>query len=319
MKKYQSRILIALLVLLSAKVLLPQLDSLRESIQALQNADFAWIFLGILVFFSGVPILAVQFTALAFKKLVLLLTLRVEAATMFVNKIVPNGVGTISLNAFYLVKKDHTPIQAASVLTVNTLTSLIAYIAIIIAALIASPLNLSIVAAGKIPLDTILFVLLLLVGAAFILYRIKSIREKIRQTLHDVRRGIATYKTRPKSVIIALIFNGLGTSVNVLTIVFAAHAVGIEVSFANALLAYTFGNIASALVPTPGGIGSTEAGIYSGLVLVGLNPTDSMTVTLLYRLISYWLPILPGYYFFWGLKKDLLADYSVRKHKTKSV
>lgn len=317
MKKYQSRILIVLLILLCAKVLLPQLDSLRESIQALRGADFTWIFLGILVFFAGVPILAVQFTALAFKKLVLLLTLRVEAATMFVNKIVPNGVGTISLNAFYLVKKGHTPIQATSVLTVNTLTSLTAYIVIIIVALIISPLNLSVLESAQIPLDAVLFVLLLVVAACFVLYRIKHVREKIRQTLHNIRLGVATYKTRPKSVITALIFNGLGTSVNVLTIVFAAHAVGIEVSFANALLAYTFGNIASALVPTPGGIGSTEAGIYSGLVLVGLNPTDSMTVTLLYRLISYWLPILPGYYFFWSLKKDLLADYSVRGHKHK--
>lgn len=317
MKKYQSRILITLLVLLSAKVLLPQLDSLRDSIQALQSADLAWIFLGILVYFSGVPILAVQFTALAFKKLVFLLTLRVEAATLFVNKIVPNGVGTISLNAFYLVKKDHTPIQAASALTVNTLTSLTAYIAIIILALIASTLDLSIIRSVKVPLDTVFFILLLLIGAGFMLYRIKNVREKIRQTLHDVRRSIATYKNRPKSVITALIFNGLGTSVNVLTIVFSAHAVGIELSFANALLAYTLGNIASALIPTPGGIGSIEAGIYSGLVLVGLNPTDSMTVTLLYRLISYWLPILPGYFFFWGLKKDLLADYSVRGHKPK--
>lgn len=319
MKKYQSRILIVLLVLLSAKVLLPQLDSLRESIQALQSADLSWILLGILVFFSGVPILAVQFTALAFRKLVFLLTLRVQAATLFVNKILPNGVGTISLNAYYLVKKGHTPSQATSVLTVNTLTSLTAYITIIIAALLVSPLNLSLIASAKIPIDTVLFLVLLLIGAGFILYRVRRIREKIRQVLHNLRRDISTYKARPKSVLVALIFNGMGTSVNVLTIMFAAHAVGIEVSFANALLAYTFGNIASAIVPTPGGIGSIEAGIYSGLVLVGLDPTDSMTVTLLYRLISYWLPILPGYFFFWSLKKDLLADYSPGGRKSKKA
>lgn len=316
MKKYRSIILFALLILLAARVLIPQLDSFVDSLHALQDADPAWIFLGILAYFSGIFILAVQFTALSFKQLVFNLTLRVQAATMFVNKILPNGVGTISLNAFYLSKKDHTPSQTTTVLTVNSITSLISYTSIIIVSLLVSPIDLSILSSADIPIEAILFVLLLTVGAVFALWRVGSIRTKVRQGWHALTTEMATYKSRPRSIVIALIFNALGTSANVITIVFAAHAIGIDLPFSSALLAYTFGNIAAALIPTPGGIGSSEAGIYSGLLLVGVDSTDAMTITLLFRLISYWLPILPGYYFFWGLKKDLLADYSIKGNKS---
>ena len=313
MKKYKSYIFTVLIALLILRVIVPQLDSFAESLQALKDANLWWVFLGIALYFSGVLILAVQFMVLAFKKLVFGLTARVQGATLFVNKIVPNGVGTISLNAYYFVKRGHTAGQTTSILAMNSITSLIAYIILILLSFAFSPLNLSLLTTANIPINTILFLAVLLFGAGYVLYSATGLKKKIHKAWKDIRTNMASYKTRPKSVLVAMIFNGLGTSANIITLVLAAKAVGVDVSFANALLAYTFGNIASALVPTPGGIGSAEAGIYSGLVLVGIDGTDAMTVTLLYRLITYWIPILPGYYFFWGLKKDLLSGYSIKK------
>jgi uncharacterized protein (TIRG00374 family) len=315
MKKYKSYIFTILILLLILRVIVPQFDSFVESLQALKTAELQWIFMGIIIYFSGIPVLALQFTALAFKKLVFKLTLRVEAATLFANKLVPNGVGTISLNAFYLVKKNHTPSQATSILTMNTITSFVAYMSLIIFALVSSPLDLSLLSTADIPINAILFLLLLLFGACYTIYRATSLKDKIQKAWVDIRGNLISYKQRPKSVVIGLFCNGLGSSISIIAIMLSAKAIGIDLSFANALVAYTFGNIAAALVPTPGGIGSAEAGIYSGLVLVGINGTEAMTITLLYRLISYWIPILPGYYFFWGLKKDLLADYSIKRQK----
>jgi hypothetical protein len=57
------------------------------------------------------------------------------------------------------------------------------------------------------------------------------------------------------------------------------------------LLAYTSAELL-ALVPfTPGGLGFVEAGLAGTLTLAGLPGGDALAATLLYRLVSYWLPV----------------------------
>ena len=60
------------------------------------------------------------------------------------------------------------------------------------------------------------------------------------------------------------------------------------------LLAYVL-SLALALVPiTPGGLGFVEAGLTSILVLAGVDSDQAVIATLLYRLVSFWLPIPLG-------------------------
>jgi uncharacterized protein (TIRG00374 family) len=50
-----------------------------------------------------------------------------------------------------------------------------------------------------------------------------------------------------------------------------------------------------ALIPlTPGGLGFVEAGLVGTLTLAGVHANDALTATLLYRLVSYWLPLPAG-------------------------
>ena len=45
---------------------------------------------------------------------------------------------------------------------------------------------------------------------------------------------------------------------------------------------------------TPGGLGFVEAGLVGTLTLAGVPASDAVAATLLYRLLSYWLPIPLG-------------------------
>jgi uncharacterized protein (TIRG00374 family) len=50
-----------------------------------------------------------------------------------------------------------------------------------------------------------------------------------------------------------------------------------------------------ALIPlTPGGLGFVEAGLVGTLTLAGVPGSAALAATLLYRLVSYWLPIPAG-------------------------
>jgi len=299
------------------------MGALADSIETIAQANLWWLLLGVAFYFTGIPVLAGQFVALSLKKITYALTLRVEAATMFVNKLLPQGVGTISLNIYYFTKLKHTPSQATAAVTVNALASTSAYIVLIILALLFSDVSVNI---GGIftqsETEPAIFTLItvLIIGCVIALLSAKTLRARVVNTWRTFKANIAAYKKRPRSLLTNTILNGIGTSLNVLTLMVAAKSIGVEVSFADALIAYTFGNFAATLVPTPGGIGSAEMGIYSGLVLVGVDSSLALSTTLLYRFITYWLPILPGYYYFHSLRKtDLFADYAIKNKETTKI
>ena len=72
-------------------------------------------------------------------------------------------------------------------------------------------------------------------------------------------------------------------------VVFGAQARPSEV-----LLAYAVAQ-ALALIPiTPGGLGFVESGLTTLLILIGISADQAVVGTLLYRLVSFWLPIPIG-------------------------
>jgi len=77
-------------------------------------------------------------------------------------------------------------------------------------------------------------------------------------------------------------------------LVAALYAVGARARPSMVLLAYVL-SLALALVPvTPGGLGFVEAGLTTILVLAGVDGGQAVVATLLYWLISFWLPIPVG-------------------------
>jgi len=61
-----------------------------------------------------------------------------------------------------------------------------------------------------------------------------------------------------------------------------------------AILAYTTASLLAMIPITPGGLGLVEAGLTGTLVLAGVPAAQAVLATLLYRVASYWLPILAG-------------------------
>ena len=51
----------------------------------------------------------------------------------------------------------------------------------------------------------------------------------------------------------------------------------------------------AAVAPTPGGLGAIEAALVAGLTGVGMQPGQAVSAVVLYRLATYWLPVLPGW------------------------
>lgn len=84
-----------------------------------------------------------------------------------------------------------------------------------------------------------------------------------------------------------------------LAIAFAA--VGVGVPWRALLLAYGVGQLAANLPITPGGLGVVEGSLTIALVAYGGATSSTVAAVLLYRIFSFWLPLLVGWLAFGGI------------------
>lgn len=84
------------------------------------------------------------------------------------------------------------------------------------------------------------------------------------------------------------------TTLNCLILCLAVAAVGESMFWPLSVAVLSIGALLGAAVPTPGGLGGVEAGILGGLIACGVPAAPALAATLLYRVMTYWLPIVPG-------------------------
>ncbi|MHB1911285.1 MAG: lysylphosphatidylglycerol synthase transmembrane domain-containing protein, partial [Acidimicrobiales bacterium] len=78
-------------------------------------------------------------------------------------------------------------------------------------------------------------------------------------------------------------------------LIFAFMAVNAAVPWRGILLAYGAAQLASNLPITPGGLGVVEGSLTIGLVAYGGAEASTVAAVLVYRVLSFWLPLLIGW------------------------
>jgi uncharacterized protein (TIRG00374 family) len=73
----------------------------------------------------------------------------------------------------------------------------------------------------------------------------------------------------------------------------AFQAFGVQLPLAVVVLGYYIGTLAN-LIPVPGGVGGVEGGLIATFLAFGVDGGVTILAVLSYRVISYWLPVLPG-------------------------
>jgi glycosyltransferase 2 family protein len=66
-------------------------------------------------------------------------------------------------------------------------------------------------------------------------------------------------------------------------------------AIAGIAVVYLTGSALGSIIPTPGGIGTVEAALTAGLVAAGLHGTQAASAVLLFRLLTFWLPVPVGW------------------------
>jgi glycosyltransferase 2 family protein len=86
------------------------------------------------------------------------------------------------------------------------------------------------------------------------------------------------------------------TAAYILCLDASIRALGGSVALASTAVVYLTGSALGSAVPTPGGLGAVEAALTAGLTAAGLPGATAVSAVLLFRALTFWLPVPVG----WG-------------------
>jgi len=285
-------LLLSVVLALTLYVVLPQISAFHDSWHLLKRPDWRLVGWAVSTTLTTYFFAAGTYCWLALRRLPYWRTLVVEYAAMFINRLLPGGVGALGTNFVYLRREGHSAVQAAAVVAINNALGLIGHslvvaFCVLLASGVVQPRGASLI---KLPG----WLSLVLTGAGLSLLLVVLSHPGWRKKLQSVSRQLVGYRHQPWRLV-----GGLSTSIgltlsNIICLGLCAAALHVSLSPASLVLIFSLGIGLGTATPTPGGLGGFEAGLVAGLVAYSVPSPTALAIALLYRLLSYWLPLVLG-------------------------
>jgi uncharacterized protein (TIRG00374 family) len=233
-----------------------------------------------------------------------------QVASEFASKLAPASVGGMALNVRFLQKQGVDRAVAVSGVGLSTVAGLVAHVSLIGVFLVWAGRS----AFGSFHLPDLRWFVIGL-GAVAVLSALSLALPQTRlfitlRLLPVLRRafdGITEVVRRPTKLLALFGGSVLVSLGNLLAVYFSIAAFGGGLPVATVGAVYLVGSAIASAAPTPGGLGALEAALISGLVAAGLGNEVAVPAVFLYRLATFWLPILPGWISFtWLQRHDYL-------------
>ena len=223
-------------------------------------------------------------------------TLLVQVAGSFITLVTPAAVGGAALNIRYLQRrKIPAAVAAASVGVAQVVAFVLHIVLIVIFATIAGS------SAGEHiqPPRWAWFVLAGLVVLALAVFAIpagrRELRARLSPMLGQVLPRLLDVAQRPRKLALGIGGALLLSLSYILCLAACVAAFGRSVPLVSIAVVYLTGSAIGSILPTPGGLGGVEAALTAGLTAAGLPGAVAVSAVLLFRLLTFWLPVPFGW------------------------
>lgn len=112
---------------------------------------------------------------------------------------------------------------------------------------------------------------------------------QLHQAVHEIVR-------QPRRLAVAALWALLGQGASALVLYFVVRALGQQGTVPVVLVGYSLSSVVTNISPTPQGIGFTEGAMVTVLRSLGLPRDGAWAVTLAYRGVAFWFPLLAGFF-----------------------
>jgi len=225
-------------------------------------------------------------------------TLLAQVAASFFNRIAPAKVGGIAANIRYLQKSGIDPTVAIAGVGLNNIAGIVVHVLLLIIFVTTagrSATDVISLPSGETVLMVLVAVLMVAGGVMLLPWGRKLWLRRIWPIAKKSVSGIATVATNPLKIL--FLFGGslVITMSYVFALWYSIAAFGGGIGFVAVTAVYLAGSALAQVAPTPGGIGAAEAALIAGLTAFGLDTTIAVPAVFLFRIGTFWFPILPGY------------------------
>jgi len=286
--------------------LIHQLSDVQLLAQQVRDADWRW--LPAIVAMSVLSYVAAAMSAVGSvpDRLPPWPTFVAQVGASFVNWVTPAKVGGLALGARFMERQGVHAAVAVTGAGINAAAGAVMHVAL---------LGLFVVAVGARGLDgvhppsprTMAWVGLGILAVSGVVAAVPAGRRMVyRHVVPSLERafhGIRELAGHPGKL--ALLFGGsaLVTLSYAFGLVYCVEAFGGGLPVAAIVAAYLAGAAIAQVAPTPGGIGAVEAALIAALTAAGLDKETAVPAVFLFRLVTFWLPILPGWLAFTWLQR----------------
>jgi undecaprenyl-diphosphatase len=285
------KVVFAVALLIGGFLLLRDASQLEDIVKALQDANGGWIIIGLITTalsytMAGLTQYAAGSWQGSFHKVHML-----QWAGNFINRFLPLNVGSTALVVRHYRRHGRAPAEA---LTVAALPSIVGFAKNIIPVLILSPFTIANILKQHpfaLPPVWVTPAAIIILLTSFFLVRKYS--KRIKQFGLEARGGLTSMK-KPWQLAVLILASVAYTLLASTSLFAAAQAVGVSLPLADVFTMYILSVFAGSVIPTPGGIGGTEAALIAGLTSLGIDIPTAVSITLLFRLMTFWAPLIPG-------------------------
>lgn len=282
----------------AAYFLLSQLTQLDYTM-VVGEAHWGWVAAAAL--FSALSYIAAAMSLLGFvpERVSFLRTVIAQVAGSFVKLVAPAAVGGVALNTRFLQRAGVRPGLAVASVGASQLFGLGAHILLLLSFgyLTGTEKTTSLTPSRTVIAGLLTVAVLVLVVTAIPFLR-KFVVTRLRSLFAGVVPRMLDVLQRPMKLLTGIGGMLLLTGMFVMCLDASIRAFdngNQQLSYASIAVVFLAGNALGSAAPTPGGVGAVEGALTLGLLAVGLPKEVAAPAVLLFRLMTFWLPVLPGW------------------------
>ncbi len=224
-------------------------------------------------------------------------TVQLELAEAVTTVVTPLSTGNVTLGVRFLTRVGMDPAAAAGASGLSTfLTSVVSALTLPVAAAVAAGTLDTAQLEQDVPSG--LWVVLVAVGVlamvVTVAVRAPTLRRSAGRWAEQAGRYVRTVAAHPTTALAVAGGELVAVAGQVACAALLLKAVGAPVHLAALVVVTQLASAASNVVPVPGGLGAPDAVLIAGLTSVGVPHGSAIVVTLTYRMLTYWLPTVPG-------------------------
>lgn len=265
----------------------------------IRQANVGWALIALAM--AALSYLAATATYVAFvpERISATRTLMAQLAASFISLVSPPTVGVVATNVRFLMRAGLAPAVAAASIGLSQVIGALVYIVLLLG------FGLAAGTAADFTFDPPREAIVAIVATSVVILLVLPL-PRVRQWLGSRLRPAAR-QVIPRLVVVAQqpmrLVAGVGSHITLnivlaISLIASVRAFGGEVTIAAGFFVYLAGATIGQVVPTPGGLGGVEAALVAGLTAVGVDAGVAISAVLLYRLVTFWLPKIPGWFAF---------------------